>query len=77
MNECIEALSMGSPVSVVFNRTKGQELPTEWNGYKVIDGDEADDLMLDNDGSYILGLRFKGSKAEMQQAVESGFAVQV
>jgi hypothetical protein len=77
MDECVEALSIGSPVSVVFNRQKGQELPTEWNGYKVIDGDKADDLMLDNDGAYIIGLRFKGSKKDMQQAIESGFAVQV
>ena len=76
-NECLEALSIGSPVSVVFNRTKGQELPKQWRGYKVLDGDESDDLMLDNNGAYVIGLRFKGSKKDMQQAIESGFAVEV
>lgn len=74
--ECMEALSIGSPVSVVFNRKKGEKLPTEWNGHKVLDGDESDDLMLDNDGAYIIGLRFKGSKAEMNEAIESGFVVE-
>jgi hypothetical protein len=32
--------------------------------------------MLDNDGAYIIGLRFKGSKAEMKEAIESGFVVE-
>ena len=49
----------------------------EWRGYKVLDGDESDDLMLDNDGAYIIGLRFKGSKKDMQQAIESGFVVEI
>lgn len=54
-NEAIEVLNSGNPVAAVFN-----DLPTEWNGYKVIDGDKADDLMLDYEGAFVLGLKAKG-----------------
>ena len=78
MDECIEALEKyNSPISVVFGVQKNQDLPKQWNGYKVIDGDKADDLMLDNNGAYVLGLRFKGSKKEMQEGIKSGFVLKV
>lgn len=54
-NEAIEVLNKGGIVAVVFD-----ELPSEWNGFKVIDGDERDDLMLDCGGSIVLGLKAKG-----------------
>jgi hypothetical protein len=55
--ECIEALKLGFNVSVVFDHKK--QLPTEFLGRPVIDGDEADDLMITNKG-VILGLKAKG-----------------
>jgi len=76
-DECLKALEYGAPVSVVFSTTKKEELPTEYSGYKVLDGDAADDIMLDVPGSYILGLRFKGSKKEMESAIKSGFVIDV
>lgn len=55
--QCKSALSLGTNVAVVFDHRK--PLPKTYLGYKVIDGDEADDLMLTNK-SVILGLRAKG-----------------
>lgn len=52
--ECIDALNRGINVAVVFD-----ELPKTWKGFKVIDGDERDDLMLDVHG-VVLGLKAKG-----------------
>ena len=63
--QCIEALSRGVNVAVVFD-----ELPKTWNGYPVVDGDVRDDLMLDVSG-VVLGLKAKG-KARHD---ESGFVV--
>jgi len=76
-DECIEALGMGAPVSVVFSTTKKEKLPTTYAGYRVLDGDIADDIMLDEPGAYILGLRFKGSKAEMLKSITTGFVIDV
>lgn len=66
--ECIEALKLGYNVSVVFDHKK--PMPTEYLGTPVIDGDEADDLMLTNKG-VIIGLKAKG-KARFDV---SGFVV--
>jgi hypothetical protein len=55
--EVIEALTYGVPVSVVFHHKN--ELPQTYLGTMVIDGDKADDLMLDS-GAVILGLKAKG-----------------
>ena len=76
-NECQEALNLGAPVSVVFsaNARKNEPLPKTFKGYTVIDGDKADDLMLDHKGAYILGLRFKGSKKSRLEAIASKFCV--
>ena len=51
----IAALNDGSNVSIVF---KG-ELPNYWRGYKVIDGDTSDLVMIYN-RNVVLGLRAKG-----------------
>ena len=53
--KCKEALKNGVNVSAVF----GGELPRYYKGFKVVDGDERDDIMLDRKG-VILGLRAKG-----------------
>lgn len=65
-NECIEVLNNGGIVAAVFD-----EIPTEWNGFPVIDGDGRDDLMLDVDGAVVLGLKAKG-KARKD---DSGFVI--
>lgn len=55
--DAIKALKFGVPVSVVFHHKN--ELPKTYLGTMVIDGDKADDLMLDS-GAVILGLKAKG-----------------
>lgn len=55
--KCLEALSLGINVAVVFDHRK--PLPDSYLGYPVIDGDAADDLMLTHNG-VILGLKAKG-----------------
>jgi hypothetical protein len=52
----MEILENGGNVSMVF----AKELPKEYKGFKVIDGDERDDLMLDIEGGCIIGLKAKG-----------------
>lgn len=55
--ECLTALENNTPVAVVFHHRI--ILPKKYFGKKVLDGDEADDLML-NSGAVILGLKAKG-----------------
>ena len=49
-------LALGGNVSIVFRN----ELPKFWRGYKVLDGDKSDLVMLYNK-NVVLGLRAKGS----------------
>ena len=65
-SEAIAVLHRGGHVAVVFN-----ELPTEWNGFPVVDGDLSDDQMLDHVNAVVLGLKAKG-KARKDA---SGFVV--
>ena len=53
--KAIQVLQSGGTVSVVFR----DELPTTWHGFRVVDGDKRDDLMLDV-RNVVLGLRAKG-----------------
>jgi len=62
----IAALNDGANASIVF---KG-ELPNYWRGFKVIDGDTSDILMLYNK-NVVLGLRAKGDAKKDK----SGFVV--
>ena len=55
-SEALKVLENGGIVSAVFV----DKLPEFWNGYKVLDGDERDDLMLDVEGPCVLGLKAKG-----------------
>jgi hypothetical protein len=55
--DCKKALSVGANVSVVFDHKK--PMPKTYLGAEVIDGDKADDLMLELNGK-ILGLKAKG-----------------
>jgi len=67
--ECLEALSLGANISVVFSHKK--PFPAQYLGTDVISGDVADDVMLKVSGK-ILGLKAKGSKAKNDV---SGFVV--
>lgn len=68
LNNTLNVLNNGGISAVVFNK-----LPNEWNGYKVVDGDASDDLMIDLEPGTIIGLKAKG-KAKKDQ---SGFVVQL
>ena len=64
----LEILQNGGVVSMVF----AKELPSEYKGFKVIDGDDRDDLMLDCQHSTIIGLKAKGDAKKDK----SGFVIQ-
>lgn len=68
LNNTLNVLNNGGTAAVVFNK-----LPNEWNGYKVVDGDASDDLMIDLKPGTIIGLKAKG-KAKKDT---SGFVVQL
>ena len=67
--DCKKALSMGANVSVVFDHKK--PFPKTFLGAEVIDGDKADDVMMEVQGK-ILGLKAKG---KMAKADVTGFVV--
>lgn len=62
LDACLETLAHGCNVAVVFDTKKGQPLPAEWHGYRVIDGDESDLRFLDprRATGVVVGLRAKG-----------------
>lgn len=64
--ETLQALQMGANVSAVFS----DDLPASYKGFKVVDGDTSDLVMLNHSG-VILGLRAKG-KARKDN---SGFTI--
>ena len=66
-SQCLEVLKRGGNVAVVF---RGKVLPSHWNGFKVINGDENDLRFLDPRG-VVVGLSAKG-KAKTDT---SGFVV--
>ena len=66
--KCLDVLAKGGNVAVVF-RTK--ELPSTWQGYKVVNGDKNDLRFLDPKG-VVIGLYAKGKKARNDT---SGFVV--
>jgi len=55
-----DALLAGGNVAMIFEVKKSGELPTEWNGFPVMDGDKNDERWTDPPGT-IVGLRLKGS----------------
>ena len=68
--ECLQALSGGHNVAVVF----GSGLPATWHGYEVISGDLHDLRHLDPRAArgYVIGLTPKGAKAKKDT---SGFVL--
>lgn len=74
-NECRAALAHGLNVAVVFDVKRGAELPTEFMGARVIDGDMHDLRFLNGYDGAIIGLRAKGEakKDTSGFVVESAF----
>ena len=62
----------GRRAAVVFNTKKSENLPAEYLGYPVVDGDIHDMRFLDSNYS-IVGLRAKG----LAKSQESNFVVNV
>jgi hypothetical protein len=58
--EADAALKMGFNVSVVFDLSKDEDMPTTYKDIPVHDGDDTDARFLDPQGGYIIGLRAKG-----------------
>lgn len=74
-------LADGHGVAVVFaaSARRKEALPTTWNGAPVIDGDLHDlwFLQAPASGPFVVGLRVKGDSAQVQAAIDAGFAVAV
>lgn len=70
--DCLDALNNGINVAVVFSTKKTEQLPDEYLGFEVINGDEHDLRFLDKKG-VIVGLTAKG-RAKKDT---SGFVVRV
>jgi len=56
--ESLDILNRGYNVAYVFGVTKEQDLPSHYNGFKVINGDESDLRFLDKE-NVIVGLKYK------------------
>jgi hypothetical protein len=56
-DECIEALQSGANVAMVYKKN----MPTEWNGFEVVNGDISDEEMFKYK-SKVLALKLKGNK---------------
>ena len=75
----LKMLGEGYGVAMVFSiSSKSDEpLPEYWNGIPVING-EVDDLWflrIPTSGPFIVGLKVKGNKEEIQEAISEGFAI--
>jgi hypothetical protein len=67
--DCLTALESGANVAMVY---KGK-MPTQWNGFDVVDGDASDEEMYKYK-SKVLGLKLKGNK--QKKAKFDSFVVQ-
>jgi hypothetical protein len=70
----IELLKKGVNVAFVF-----KNVPSEYKGFKVINGDESDLRFLDKGNGIIIGLKYKnltGAGVDNSQAFKIGFAIQ-
>ena len=68
-DKCIELLKRGVKVAMVFDN-----VPTKFEGFEVVDGDETDLRFLDKEG-VIIGLYYKRTK-NAAEALSSGFVIQ-
>lgn len=71
-------LKKGGNVAVVFNAKNESEIPSEWNGFPVINGDESDVRYKDGNGK-VVGLKFKeiADKQASDEIKNSCFVVNV
>lgn len=74
--ECIELLKKGFNVAMVFKTSKNQEFPTNYKGFKVVDGEKNDLRHLDylentNKEGVIVGLQAK----HKARSDKSGFVI--
>ena len=71
--QTIKALTNNMNVAMIFDKT-----PKEFIGIEVLNGDETD-LRIDEQDSHgnscIIGLKFKGSKKELEQGIKDRFVV--
>lgn len=67
--ECLEWLSRGNNVAVVFGVTKKEDLPKKWKGYEVLVGDDYDYRVWDKlqKGKQIVGLIYKVGKNDFEK----------
>lgn len=72
-SECVGFLRAGGNVAVVFNVTKGQPMPSEWEGFPVLNGD-AHDYRPADPGGHVVGLSMKGPKVNRERMIASGWA---
>jgi hypothetical protein len=75
----LDILNRGYNVAYVFGVKKEQDLPSEYNGFKVVNGDESDLRFLD-DKNVVVGLKYKnvtgeGGKVSNDNSKESGFVI--
>jgi hypothetical protein len=76
IEHCLNLLSKGFNVAVVFNVRKESELPTQFLGYQVINGDLTDYRINDAKG-IIVGLKFKriANRINEKKVLNSCFVV--
>ena len=74
--QALKALELGYNIAVVFGVKDKTKLPTKFNGYDVVTGDESDLRFLDRK-NVVIGLTFKGSHSDMIKAIRSGFVVKI
>jgi hypothetical protein len=78
IEEAHQCLISGTNVAIAFSSIP-KEYTIKGNTYNVVDGDETD-VRLDEkiDGrSVIVGLKFKGSKKKLKEAIREGFCIQI
>jgi hypothetical protein len=77
-DKCTELLGQGHNVAMVFNVKKESELPAEYKGYKVVNGDLSDYRVKDAKG-IIIGLKWKriAKKDNERKVLNSCFVVNV
>jgi hypothetical protein len=71
----MDILSKGGNVAIVFGVKNVNDFPSEYGGYKVINGDETDLRFLDED-NVIVGLKYKlvtgkGTKGQNKDNIEN------
>lgn len=74
--EAEKALKLGYNIAVVFGTKDKTKLPDTFMGYPVVSGDESDLRFLDKKNT-VIGLTFKGSKADMIKGIRTGFVVKI